>query len=57
MEDKYMQPFIIPNDALYYILLQRTEYQMPISRYFRRIHLGNFYDKYILQWIEACLSG
>ncbi len=48
-----MQPLIIPNDAFNYILLQRTEYQMPINKYFRRIHLDNFYDNYILQWIDV----
>ena len=56
-EDEYVQPFIIPDSALYYILLQRTAYQMPLSRYFRRVQLASFYDKYILKRIEILRKG
>jgi SAM-dependent methyltransferase len=47
-----MQCFITPENASYYILLQRTALQLPVNRYFRLLRLGRFYDKYILRWFE-----
>jgi SAM-dependent methyltransferase len=46
--------FALPDDAHFYILLQRTAYQRPLNRYFRRIRrLGAFYDKYLIRFAES----
>jgi len=51
--DDIIQCFNIPDDAYYYILLQRTSYQRSLNRYFRRANLGGVYDRYLLKVIEA----
>ena len=51
--DSVIQCFNIPDDAFYYILLQRTSYQRSLNTYFRRANLGGVYDRYLLKLIEA----
>ena len=52
--DEKMKSFILPEGAFYYILLQRTAYQRPLNRYFRRIRLlGALYDRYFIKKVES----
>jgi len=46
----------IPRGAERYLALQRTAYQHPVNRVFRRIRLGAAYDRYLLQLVESFRS-
>jgi hypothetical protein len=46
-----------PRGAERYLALQRTAYQHPINRVFRRLRLGKLYDSYILPRLEGRRSS
>lgn len=47
----------IPRGAERYLALQRTAYQHPISRVFRRLRLTKLYDRYVLPTLESRRSS
>jgi SAM-dependent methyltransferase len=52
-----VEPLQFPRGAERYLALQRTAYQHPINRVFRRLRLGKLYDRYILPALEARRSS
>lgn len=47
----------IPPRAETYIAFQRTAYQSPLKRLLRPLHLGRFYDRHLLRWVEPLRAG
>jgi SAM-dependent methyltransferase len=52
-----VQQLRVPRGAERYLALQRTAYQHPINRVFRRLRLGKLYDSYILPRLEGLRSS
>lgn len=48
-----MPTLSVPDQALHYVLLQRTAYQLPLKKHFKRVGLDKFYDRRFLRWFAA----
>lgn len=48
-----MPTLTVPDQALHYVLLQRTAYQLPLKKHFKRLGLDKFYDRNFLKWFAA----